>query len=54
MEKSIFELTESLDKNKDQKIRELLNNIRIGKNLESTIDQINSQCFDPTLESDFL
>ena len=28
-------------------------NIRIGQDLESTINQINSNCFDPTLESDF-
>ncbi len=48
-----FELTESFRQEEDQKFCELLNNIRIGKNLESTIDQINSQCFDPTLESDF-
>ena len=48
-----FELTESFRQEEDQKFCELLNNIRIGQNLESTIDQINSQCFDPTLESDF-
>ena len=49
----VFELTESFRQEEDQKFCELLNNIRIGENLESTIDQINSQCFDPTLESDF-
>ena len=48
-----FELTESFRQEEDQKFCELLNNIRIGHDLESTINQINSNCFDPTLESDF-
>ena len=50
---SYFELTESFRQEEDKRFCELLNNIRIGKDLESTINQINSNCFDPTLESDF-
>jgi len=50
---NFFELTESFRQEEDQKFCELLNNIRIGKDLEPTISQINSNCFDPTLESDF-
>jgi len=50
---SYFELTESFRQEEDQRFCELLNNIRIGHDLESTINQINSNCFDPTLESDF-
>ena len=48
-----FELTESFRQEEDQRFCELLNNIRIGQDLKSTINQINSNCFDPTLESDF-
>ena len=48
-----FELTESFRQEEDQRFCELLNNIRIGQDLENTINQINSNCFDPTLESDF-
>ena len=48
-----FELTESFRQEEDQRFCELLNNIRIGKDLDATINQINSNCFDPTLESDF-
>jgi ATP-dependent exoDNAse (exonuclease V) alpha subunit len=50
---NFFELTESFRQEEDQKFCELLNNIRIGNDLENTINQINSNCFDPTLESDF-
>lgn len=50
---SYFELTESFRQEEDQRFCELLNNIRIGKDLDATIDQINSNCFDPTLESEF-
>jgi len=50
---SYFELTESFRQEEDQRFCELLNNIRIGKDLDVTIDQINSNCFDPTLESEF-
>ena len=50
---SYFELTESFRQEEDQKFCDLLNNIRIGRDLENTINQINSNCFDPTLESDF-
>ena len=50
---NFFGLTESFRQEEDQKFCELLNNIRIGKDLEPTISQINSNCFDPTLESDF-
>ena len=50
---SYFELTESFRQEDDLRFCELLNNIRIGKDLDVTIDQINSNCFDPTLESEF-
>ena len=50
---SYFELTESFRQEEDQRFCELLNNIRVGKDLDVTIDQINSNCFDPTLESEF-
>ena len=50
---NFFELTESFRQEEDQKFCDLLNNIRVGRDLESTINQINSNCFDPTLESDF-
>ena len=50
---SYFELTESFRQEEDQKFCDLLNNIRIGHDLENTINQINSNCFDPNLESDF-
>ena len=54
MEKiSYFELTESFRQEEDQRFCELLNNIRVGKDLDVTIDQINSNCFDPMLESEF-
>ena len=50
---SYFELTESFRQEEDQRFCELLNNVRIGKDLDVTIDKINSNCFDPTLESEF-
>ena len=50
---SYFELTESFRQEEDQRFCELLNNVRIGKDLDATIDKINSNCFDPTLESEF-
>ncbi|MDA9661139.1 AAA family ATPase [Gammaproteobacteria bacterium] len=50
---NFFELTESFRQEEDQKFCDLLNNIRVGRDLENTINQINSNCFDPTLESDF-
>ena len=53
MKISFFELTESFRQEEDQRFCDLLNNIRVGNDLENTINQINSNCFDPTLESDF-
>ena len=50
---NFFELTESFRQEEDQKFCDLLNNIRVGRDLDNTINQINSNCFDPTLESDF-
>ena len=50
---SYFELDRIFRQEEDQRFCELLNNIRIGKDLDVTIDQINSNCFDPTLESEF-
>ena len=50
---NFFELKESFRQEEDQRFYELLNNVRLGKDLESTIKQINSNCFDPTLEPEF-
>ena len=47
-----FQLDKSFRQEEDEGFYELLNNIRIGNDLEKTINKINSQCFDPTLESD--
>ena len=47
-----FQLDKSFRQEEDESFYELLNNIRTGKDLENTINKINAQCFDPTLESD--
>ena len=47
-----YELTKSFRQEEDDEFYELLNNVRLGKELESTIDKINSRCYEPTVESD--
>ncbi len=45
-----FELTKSYRQEEDDVFYELLNNVRLGINLEDTVDRINKHCYDPTLE----
>ena len=47
---TFFELTKSFRQEEDDIFYELLNNIRLGINLEDTINRINKHCHDPTLE----
>tara|TARA_Y100001970_G_scaffold294213_1_gene448602 strand:- start:422 stop:1702 length:1281 start_codon:yes stop_codon:yes gene_type:complete len=47
-----FQLDKSFRQEEDKGFYELLNNIRTGNDLEKTINRINAQCFDPTLEPD--
>ena len=49
---TFFELTKSFRQEEDDEFYELLNNVRLGKDLESTIDKINSRCYEPTIEAD--
>ncbi|MDA9815411.1 AAA family ATPase, partial [Gammaproteobacteria bacterium] len=44
---SFFELTYSFRQSEDENFYSLLNNIRLGENLEETINQINYACFNP-------
>ncbi|MFL2698306.1 MAG: ATP-dependent RecD-like DNA helicase [Gammaproteobacteria bacterium] len=48
--KIFFELTKSFRQEEDEDFYDLLNNIRLGKDLNETIDRINRHCFDSTLE----
>ncbi len=51
IEKPIFlELTKSFRQEEDDIFYELLNNVRLGVDLEETIKRINKHCHDPTLE----
>ena len=45
-----FELTKSFRQEEDDIFYELLNNVRLGINLEETINRINKHCHDSTLE----
>ena len=45
-----FELTKSFRQEEDDIFYELLNNVRLGINLEDTVNRINKHCHDPTLE----
>ena len=47
---TFFELTKSFRQEEDDIFYELLNNVRLGINLEDTINRINKHCHDPTLE----
>ena len=50
--KIFYELTKSFRQEEDDNFYNLLNNIRLGQDLETTIDRINNLCFDSTLEVD--
>ena len=45
-----FELTKSFRQEEDDIFYELLNNIRLGIDLDVTVNRINKHCHDPTLE----
>ena len=45
---SFYELTYSFRQSDDSNFYELLNNIRLGNNLEETINKINGACFNPS------
>ena len=45
-----FQLTKSFRQEDDHVFYELLNNIRLGIDLEQTVERINKHCYDPTLE----
>jgi len=47
-----FELTQSFRQEEDKDFYNLLNNIRLGVDLDKTIDAINNRCYDPTLEAE--
>ena len=45
---SFYELTYSFRQSDDNNFYDLLNNIRIGKDVEKTINKINASCFNPS------
>lgn len=45
---SFYELTYSFRQSDDSNFYELLNNIRLGNNLEETINKINGSCYNPS------
>jgi hypothetical protein len=49
---SFFELTYSFRQSEDKNFYSLLNNIRLGENLEDSINQINRACFNPDFENE--
>jgi ATP-dependent exoDNAse (exonuclease V) alpha subunit len=51
-EKIFYELNESFRQEEDENFFNLLNNIRLGKDLDLTIEKINKHCFDSTLEAE--
>ena len=50
--KIFYELSKSFRQEDDDNFYNLLNNIRLGQDLETTIERINKHCFDSTLEVD--
>ncbi|MFL2754333.1 MAG: ATP-dependent RecD-like DNA helicase [Gammaproteobacteria bacterium] len=50
--KIFYELNESFRQEEDENFFNLLNNIRLGKDLDLTIEKINEHCFDSTLEAE--
>jgi hypothetical protein len=49
---NFFELTYSFRQSEDENFYSLLNNVRLGENLEDSINQINLQCFNPSFENE--
>ena len=49
---SFFELTYSFRQSEDENFYSLLNNIRLGENLEESINQINRACFNPDFDNE--
>ncbi|MDA9068181.1 DEAD/DEAH box helicase [Gammaproteobacteria bacterium] len=49
---SFFELTLSFRQQDDEEFYNLLNNIRLGTNLDESIKRINSQCFNPEFNTE--
>jgi len=49
---SFFELTLSFRQQDDEEFYDLLNNIRLGTNLEESIKRINSQCHNPEFDTE--
>ena len=47
-----FELVSSFRQQDDKKFYNLLNNVRLGKNLESSINMINKTCHNPEFDTD--
>lgn len=51
-EPSFFELTSSFRQQDDKEFYALLNNVRLGKNLESSINKINKSCHNPEFDTE--
>ena len=51
-EPSFFELTNSFRQQDDKEFYALLNNVRLGKNLESSIKKINKSCHNPEFDTE--
>jgi len=51
-EPSFFELTSSFRQQDDKEFYALLNNVRLGKNLESSIKKINKSCHNPEFDTE--
>ncbi|MDC1241996.1 DEAD/DEAH box helicase [Gammaproteobacteria bacterium] len=49
---SFFELTYSFRQSADENFYSLLNNIRLGENLEESINKINHACFNPDFDNE--
>ena len=51
-EPSFFELTNSFRQQDDKEFYALLNNVRLGKNLENSIKKINKSCHNPEFDTE--
>ena len=49
---SFFELTSSFRQQDDKDFYDLLNNVRLGKNLETSIKKINTNCHNPEFDTE--
>ena len=49
---SFFELTSSFRQQDDKDFYDLLNNVRLGKNLETSIKEINTNCHNPEFDTE--